>query len=194
MSFSTGGLFQRESTLLAELYIDLEDWDQVKDRAISENLLQARTESTSKRRCREIIGRLKTLSTPELSLLIYGDTNEQKYLSWLAACRRYPFVGEFATECLRESYLMLKPTLELSEYDTFYQRKSDWHQELEELKPSTKKKVRQVLFRMLREAGLLEEDGRIIPALFTPGLLSSFKNPNQDLAFFPVNELQGLNP
>ncbi|WP_039960780.1 BrxA family protein, partial [endosymbiont of Riftia pachyptila] len=69
MSFTTGSLFHRESVKLAALYFKLKDWNAVRDKVISENLLQARTLNTSKRVCREIISRLKKLNSSELELL-----------------------------------------------------------------------------------------------------------------------------
>lgn len=79
-SFTTGSLFLRESVKLAELYLDLSDWNSVRDKVIVENLLQARTLNTLKRVCREVISRLKTLSSVELEFLIEGSHQEQAYL------------------------------------------------------------------------------------------------------------------
>ena len=77
MSFTTGGLFQRESIRLAELYLNLEDWGAVRDKVITSNLLQARMANTSKRISREIISRLAMLSANELNLLVHGYPREQ---------------------------------------------------------------------------------------------------------------------
>lgn len=43
MSFTTGGLFYQESVSLTNLYLDKRNWQEVKETAISDNLLQART-------------------------------------------------------------------------------------------------------------------------------------------------------
>jgi len=51
MSFTTGGLFYRESVALAMLFVELNDWDSVREKVLSENLLQYRTLNTSKRQC-----------------------------------------------------------------------------------------------------------------------------------------------
>ncbi|MCA9819149.1 MAG: DUF1819 family protein, partial [Cyanobacteria bacterium HKST-UBA01] len=39
MSFTTGSLFHRESVELAALYLDLGDWNSVRDKVVAENLL-----------------------------------------------------------------------------------------------------------------------------------------------------------
>jgi len=80
MAFTTGGLFYRESVAFAILFVELNDWNKVRDKVLSVNILQSRTLNSSKRQCREIISRLKTLDPKEFDLLISGSTQEQKYL------------------------------------------------------------------------------------------------------------------
>jgi hypothetical protein len=70
MSFTTGSLFHRESVKLAALYLDLGDWNSVRNKVIAENLLQTRTLNTLKRVCREVVSRLKTLSSANLNSLL----------------------------------------------------------------------------------------------------------------------------
>ncbi|TLU53461.1 MAG: DUF1819 family protein [Chlorobium sp.] len=149
LSFTTGGLFHQESLILARLFVDANDWDRVRvrDRVQSENLLQSRTLTTSKRFCSEIISRVKTLEQSELDLLIYGSMQEQKYLLWIAVCRRYRFIAEFAEEVVRERYIGLKHDLHYVEFDFFFHKKSEWHPELEAIALTTRKKLRQVLFK-----------------------------------------------
>ena len=105
MSFTTGTLLHRESVKLAAEYDKRADWNHVRDHAIAENLLQARTLNTLKRVCREVISRLKTLCPSELDFLLDASPQDQGYLLWLAFCRRYRFVGDFAVEVLRERYI-----------------------------------------------------------------------------------------
>jgi hypothetical protein len=77
--------------------------------------------------------------------------HEQKQLLWLAVCKRYAYIREFSVEVLNEKYLRLDYELTEFDYDVFFSRKADWHIELDKLTDSTRKKLKQVLFRMLRE-------------------------------------------
>ena len=88
MSFTTGGLFHRESVNLTKLYLDLGDWNSVRNKVVEENLLQARTQNTLKRVCSEVVSRLKLLGLGELEFLNQGSHQEQAHLLWLAVCRR----------------------------------------------------------------------------------------------------------
>lgn len=155
MSFTAASLCIRESAILAQRYLDLSNWEQVSSEAFSENLLQVRTQSSLRRLLRELTTRLETLSPAELELLTKATEPHQAQVLWLAVCRCYPFVAEFAAEVVRERYLSLKYELPLDEFDAFFNRKAQWHPELDSISPSTHNKLRQVLYRLLREAGLL---------------------------------------
>lgn len=186
MSFTTGGLFHQESVLLASVFIQLEDWDMVRKSVVAENLLQARTANTLKRVCREIISRLKTFDVEALEFLVTASPQEQRYLLWIAVCRRYSFIGDFAVDVLHEKYITLKKDLLYEDYDSFYHRKSEWHAELETISRATRGKTRQIIFKMLREADLLTDNYSIKTALLSPGLLSVING--KDVLFFPVFE------
>ncbi len=178
-SFTTGGLFHRESVELATLYLKLGNWKSVQGNVVAENLLQFRTLNTLKRVCREVISRLKTLSQGELKFLVEGNHQEQAYLLWLAVCRRYRFIADFAVEVLRERYISLKADLTHDDFDSFFNRKSEWHLELDEIIPTTRGKVRQVLFRMLREADLLTANNMIQAAMLSPRFLDLVNQASQ---------------
>jgi Putative inner membrane protein (DUF1819) len=189
LSFTTGGLFHRESLLLARLFAEVNDWNRVRDQVLSENLLQSRTLNTSKRQCHEIISRLETLEQSELDLLIYGSTQEQKYLLWIAVCRRYRFIAEFAEEVIRERYIGMKHDLQYVEFDFFFNIKSEWHPELEAIQPTTRKKLRQVLFKILREADLLTERNTINASMLSQRFLAAIpREKRRDVFVFPLFE------
>ena len=195
MSFTTGSLFHRESVKLAALYLDLGDWNSVRDKVIAENLLQSRTLNTLKRVCREVISRLKTLISGELEFLVEGSHQEQAYILWLAVCRRYTFIADFAVEVLRERYITLKTDLSHEEFDSFFNRKSEWRLELDEIRPATRNKLRQVLFKILREADLLTANNMINAAMLSPGLLDVItQGSRRDVLYFPVfeSDLKGM--
>ncbi len=189
MAFTTGGLFHRDSVKLAVLYLELQDWDSVRNKVLSENLLQSRTINSLTRQSREIISRLKTLEAGELNLLISGSTQEQKYLLWLAVCRRYRFIADFAKEVIRERYIGLKFDLPYEEFDCFFNKKSEWHPELEKIQPTTRNKLRQVLFKILREAELLTVRNTINASMLSQRLLSALpRQRRKDVFVFPVFE------
>lgn len=189
MSFTAGSLFHGESVNIAKLYLDHGDWNVVRDMVIADNLLQARTLSTLKRICREILSRIQTLSHDTLEFFVEGNSQEQGYLLWLAICRRYNFIADFAVEVLRERYISLKADVTYEDFDSFFNRKSEWHCELDDLAQTTREKLRQILFKMLRQADLLAVNNTINAAMLSPRLLELIlQGDRRDILYFPVNE------
>ena len=94
------------------MYIERRDWEQVRDQAVEDNLLQTRTYRTGVRLVRETVKRLSALTDGEIELLVEAAASERGHLMWAAACRRYDLIGEFAEEVVRERFLLLASTLE----------------------------------------------------------------------------------
>lgn len=187
LSFTSGGLLTKEAAVLAPVYVELRDWEKVRDFALSENLLQSRTYRTGVRVVRETIKRLSVLTDRELEMMGEITASERGHLMWAAACRGYDLIGEFAEEVLRERFLTLAGSVSYADYDSFFRAKAMWHDELDTIADSTYKKLREVLFRMMAEAALLDSAGGIEPTLLSPRIFEclSVRNPS-DIRFFPM--------
>lgn len=187
MSFTTGGLFYIDSLKALELYRSLMDWETVRDRLVSENLLQARTQSSAVRISREICQRLATLTEKQLTLLESGSPQEQRYLLWVAVCKRYPFIREFMGDAVRERFLKLDMQISATDFDIFFAEKAESNAQLERLSPSTRAKLRQVLFKIMREAEIIAKDQRLLPALPTRALVDALVDDDPRLlAMLPI--------
>src|SRR5690606_6378327 len=168
---------------------ELRDWKAVSDRVIGSNLLQSRTVTSLKRQAREIVSRLETLHDQEVEYLNSASGQEQAYLLWLAVCRRYPFIADFAVEVLRERYIALNATLSNEDFESFFNRQAEWHEELDSITDSTRAKLRQVLFKIMREADLLTDSNFINAALLTPSFVEMVAQTDRtQLAYFPAFE------
>lgn len=190
MSFTTGALFTRQSMIVAELFGELGNWNDVRNQVIAENRLQMRTRNASQRICREIISRLKQLTPIEQKIVISGSQQDQRYVLWLAVCKRYRFIYDFATEVVREKFLRLDLQLAYDDYDIFFNGKAEWHPEAARVTSATRAKQRQIVFKMMREAELLSGDQRIMPALLSARLVDAIRSDAPaHFAVFPVTEL-----
>lgn len=190
MSFTTGGLFFNESLQVAELFNETGNWQKTRDQVLSKNLLQTRTESSAKRRAREICSRLELLTEDQLQLLLSGSRQEQQYLLWIAVCKCYSFIRDFMIEIVREKYLRMDLHLQSQDYDIFFEDKAEWHEELEQLRDSTRAKLRQVLFKTMREAEIISREDMIIPCLLTEQLTKVLAADNPSwLAVLPLSDM-----
>jgi hypothetical protein len=189
LSFTTGALLTREAVLLAPVYVEQRDWDQVRQLGVKDNLLQTRTHTAGVRLVREAVQRLAALTDDEVQLLIDATVSERACLMWAAACRRYDLLGEFAEEVLQERFLVRAVTLEYRDFDSFWQAKALWHEELAKTAESTLRKLRSNVFKMLREADLLSDDWQITPAILSERVADALgaRSPS-DLRFFPAQQ------
>lgn len=171
LSFTAASLSITESIKIAEVFLSCNDWEETKRIVEENNLLQSRTNSRTVRTYRELAQRLQLLSNDQLELLVEGNLQESKFLLWFAVCKSYKFIKEFAIEVIHEKFLSMDYKLTELDYDAFFNRKADWHEELDQITDSTKDKLKQVVFRMLRESGIASEDNMIIQAMFSQRLI-----------------------
>lgn len=110
-------------------------------------------------------------------------------MMWTATCRRYAFIAEFAEEVLRDRFLLMQTELSYEHFDAFASGRALWHEELTELAPVTYRKLRSNLFKMLREGGLITEDGVINPTILSVRTRELFaRHTPSDVRFFPTRE------
>lgn len=189
VSFTTGGLYFQEAKKIAAFYLQCHDWAIVKEKAKKENFLQARTGNSVVRTSREVIQRVQTLTEDQLNLLVEGNLMDQKQILWLAVCKHYSLILDFATQVIREKVFHLNFQIDLIDWDTFFNSKSEWNDGLDQLTVSTKEKLRQVVFRMLHEADILTRENKIQPAVLSPRVVNVIKQENDDLlTIYPTLE------
>lgn len=186
MAFTTGSLLHPETIKVVDLFVDLQDWKSVSQAAFENNVLQYRTEGALKRTLSEIISRLKLLDTESLELLFKGTVQDQLQILWFAVCLRYPFIKEFASEVLFDKYRMLQLEVTQLDYDAFFNEKLNWHEELETITDATRYKLKQILFKMLREAEIIDKNNFITTVLITPQVREIIERYDREyLRIFP---------
>ncbi len=186
MAFTTCSLLIQESIKIAELFCKEKDWKKVSQIATDENLFQYRTVSSLKRTLSEIISRLKLLSEDAINLLIHGYKEEQIQVLWLAVCLRYQFIYEFSVEVIREKYRSMQYKIEQFDFDAFFNSKMNYHESLENITETTRKKLKQVLFKMMKEAEIINNDDNVQVALLSEKIVSVIGSMNQKyLMVFP---------
>lgn len=186
---TSGALMLVPSRQAAELYRQEGDWDKAFQRAVDENITSSKSRASAKRQVSEIFVRLKTLNEDELDLLLDGDASDRRNILWLAACRRYRFLADFGRDVLVARLNDMKPDLLYIHYDNFLEEKLSEHHELGDISRESHKKLRSVLFAMLREAGYIDEQNNIVRAELSFQLIRAISPEyRDDLYCIPVNE------
>ncbi len=155
LSFTALSLRPELARIVAELYLQEDDWETTRVRVLTSNALQLRNAKSTLRVESEIRQRLSTLTPEQIQLLAHATAEDRTAMAWLAVCKHIPFVRDFVVETARDKLEIQDPVLRPSDYESFVQKQATLHPKLTALTALSKDKIRQVLFSMLKEAGLL---------------------------------------
>jgi adenylate kinase family enzyme len=154
-SFTGASALISETLVVAEEYIRLGDWQKVKVSVHENNLMSKTKQNTSNRIYNELKKRLEQLTTEQLNLLVDGSPDESKAIILLSLLKTYAFFNDFVIEIIRNKYLLFNNILLESDYSSFFNSKAVTYNELNEITDKTAYKVKQVLFKMLEQVGLI---------------------------------------
>ena len=214
LSFTVGGLLAEQGRTVAGLmmgdtavaaagdtlphadrdddaFVPAEMLESVRRYAVAENVLQIRTHAAGVRIVSEVVKRLSALTMGELRCIADADTlqSDRRALMWVAMCRYYALVGEFAQEVLHEHFLIGAPAITYDDYDHFMLGKAMWHPEIDDLSTSTSAKLRSNVFKAMVEAGLVNRsDDTIIPSLLSREVTGILMRRPESFGFFPMRE------
>lgn len=195
LSYTAASLAINETISISKLYILYNDWEEVNRRVFEDHFLPKNKEASSKRILKEITNRLKNLTQDEVLLLSYSDFLTQKQLCYLGVCKTYRLIREFMVEVIRNKYQLFDYQIIESDYGSFYYEKSSNHPELEQLGESTQKKLKQVMFKIMEQAGIIASaKNRIIqPQHLSEKLVEVIIRDNPDyLKIFLLSDQQVL--
>jgi len=158
LSFTAVSLAFHENEELARLYLESGDWGIV-EREVEENNLILRQEKVKSRKrvFHELKKRLTTLTDEELAYYREATGAEVKALAMLSCFKCYRFIRDFSSEVLRRKVLLFDYRILDSDYENYYETKRIAYAKLETLSDSTRRKLRQVMFRIFVEAGMLDD-------------------------------------
>jgi len=193
LSFTAASLRLNEMIKVAKAAYDnnATDLKVVKESGVVFSSVKTRT---SDREFREVRKRLEKLTPEQLRILINGDLISQKQIAFLAVCKRYRFIREFTIEVIRDKVLVFDFKLNESDFNSFINSKLLLHPELEAFSESTRKKAKQVMYRILEQAGIINNavDKAILPQILQqdvinaivrddPAWLKIFMMPDRDI-------------
>lgn len=130
---------------------------------------------TTDREFREIRLRLEKLNQEQKNILIHGDLVSQKQIAFLAVCKHYAFIRDFTIEVIRDKVLVFDFKLNESDFNSFINSKILLHPELEAFSESTRKKAKQVMYRILEQAGIINNtvDKAILPQILQQNVIDA---------------------
>ena len=184
LSFGTGNAYINESSLILKKYLENKDWKETEKYNIENNILQTNSFSSAKRIFREISLRLKSLSNEEQEFFIKSNYVDQSILIWISICRTYKFIGDFSSIIISEKFNSYQLEINYNDFNYFFEKQIVFHEELSLLKDSTRKKLRQVIFRIMKDLNLLSKNMEITPLMPSVELKKISKTTKKDLKLF----------
>ena len=121
-----------------------------------EKILSKGNKGSSQREMQELLKRFNALTPLQKNLLLTEGAEERRQIAFVGLCKTNSFIRDFVIEVLREKVLVFDFKLEDGDLNTFINRKRELHPELDDFAESTLKKAKQHIFKILEEAGLLD--------------------------------------
>lgn len=174
-SFTTSSLRLNEMILVAIAIAEKREVDYI-------NELGGGNSKTGRKMLSEFEKRISNLTSEQVSVVLNGDFLSQKQIAFLSICKTYSFIRDFVVEVLREKILVFDYQITEGDYISFYRRKLDLHPEMDTLTDITQKKIKQVTFKILEQAGIIDSikskviQPQIIDRKVTDAIVSD--NPN----------------
>jgi hypothetical protein len=155
LSFTAASLLSHENEVIVDFYLQTNDWDIVQAEVVENNLLQKGTISTRKREFAEIKNRLKTLTSSQLHFFKDANSSDIKYLCLLSCFKLYQFLFDFSSEILRNKILLFDYQILNSDYESFYDSKSNSYDNLNTVSETTRYKIKQVMFKIFEQSEII---------------------------------------
>jgi len=155
LTFTAASLRPELARIVAEIYLACGDWNQTREKVISNNALQTRSQSSAARMEIEFRHRLQTLTPRQIEILATAPADGRLSIAWLSVLKRSAFIFDFAEDVLRSKLENHDAVLRHSDYENFFNTKCVLHPELVALQPATQAKIHSGLKTMLREVGIM---------------------------------------
>ena len=156
-----GSLMVRESRIIADLLLQQATAEQWQQAIQLENVLQKRTAASAQRNATAIRKRLERLEPDFWKALRDGDDVLATQVAFCGALERNLLLVEFMETVLRDAYTSQAEQLDSYVWLDFLEERSQRDPDIVDLKESSKKKMGQVVFRMLAEVGYLKSTRKL---------------------------------
>lgn len=143
---------------VARLKLDGLGDQEIKAKVQSENLFQYATEKSVARRLRAVLKRVAVLEEVLLKYLVNKPIESGRIINLYAIMETNPLFYNFMTEVIAEKFASNNLLLEKKDLNGFFQAQREQNEEVAKWTDATINKLKQVIIRILMEAGLLDKD------------------------------------
>ena len=148
----------RESRVIADLLLKSATADEWQQKIQVDNVLQKRSPTTAKRNALAIRKRLELMEPEFWRAIRDGDDELATQVAFAATLERNLLLVEFMEQVIKDLYATRADKVELYYWLDFLDDCSNKDEKIVYWQESTKKKMGQVIFRMLIEVGFLDNN------------------------------------
>ena len=158
ITFTAGAAMLNEMHAVAGALLECDgDWERTKDKTFRENLMEKDKMSSNQRYFALMKQRLEVLTSDEMEMLVNSTVAVRRQIVLLAICKAHSFIYDFISETVRDCFYNQYIKVTHANYNEFYNEKKYEHPELEQVSEDTIYKMRQVIFRILEQAEIIED-------------------------------------
>jgi hypothetical protein len=154
-SLTSLALGLKEAEIVVPLWLELGDWKLVEQKVLEGNFFQKASTASTRRLFRDLRERLNHLSKDTLEQFQDLSTDDKKIVLFIAACKQYLPLFEFYQRVLLDKIMVFDYSLKTEDFDAFWNSVVLEMEELESVSEATRKKTRQLVFRILAEASII---------------------------------------
>lgn len=133
----------------------LKDFE-IKEMSVKDNIFQMKSEARKKEVASMVLKRLKVLDEVLLNKLVNGDLDTSKQIVIYAIMKTDRLFFEFMSEVYRDKNILKEKYIKDSDFNVYFQRKSEQSETVAAWKEYTFYKLKQVITRILYEAGFIK--------------------------------------
>lgn len=177
-----GSLMIRESQIIAELLLKKPSKEEWTDAIVNQNILQKRSDGSSKRNAATVKKRLEGLSDEYIEQLAFGSTELSTQLMFAATLINSTMLADFMRNIFIDAKRMFRENIDSTDWQSFWDERSRLFPEFAQMTASSTYKVSQVAFKVLADAGYIEttRNKKLQNVYLLPEVRSLLTNMNRD--------------
>lgn len=153
--------------------------EEIKAKAIEENIFALKTESRKREIASTVINRIEVLDDYILNKIAHGNLQTSKQLALYSILKTDRLFFEFMQEVYREKILLKDVLITDKDFNVFFRRKAEQSDQVAGWKDYTFYKLKQVYKRVLFEAGFIrhsKKEVEIIPQMMEQEVANHLKS------------------
>lgn len=177
-----GSLLFKESKVLAKLLLEDCSDGVLQQKLFLDNILQKRSQATIKRQATLIKKRLSTLYPDAWKLIVDGSVDVANQLLLIAAIKHSRLLGDFLLKIVKGHISLFNNQITMRDWEKFIEECSLIEPQVSNWSETTQKKLRQVIFRILAEAKIIDTTRslKILPFFLQPEVKRLLVKNNED--------------